>query len=146
MPICAGWSEALLVTHTTLLEISCRHSYISTLYLSAMYPSLIKHRSEFPSSCRNSPAVKESQTDERKTCCCLAAKNISIYLSATFSSLIKNRSDMPSSCKNSPAVKGSQTDERKTCCCLATKIYISTYLSATFSSLIATGAICQGQL
>ena len=25
--ICAGWSEALLVLHTTLLEISCRDSY-----------------------------------------------------------------------------------------------------------------------
>ena len=25
--ICAGWSEALLVAHTTLLEISCRGSY-----------------------------------------------------------------------------------------------------------------------
>ena len=28
--ICAGWSETLLVAHTTLLEISCRGSYIST--------------------------------------------------------------------------------------------------------------------
>ena len=26
---CAGWSEALLVAHTTLLETSCRGSYIS---------------------------------------------------------------------------------------------------------------------
>ena len=25
--VCAGWSEALLVAHTTLLEISCRSSY-----------------------------------------------------------------------------------------------------------------------
>ena len=24
--VCAGWSEALLVAHTTLLEISCRGS------------------------------------------------------------------------------------------------------------------------
>ena len=27
--VCAGWSEALLVAHTTLLEISCRSSIIS---------------------------------------------------------------------------------------------------------------------
>ena len=27
--LCAGWSEPLLVTHTTFLEISCRGSYIS---------------------------------------------------------------------------------------------------------------------
>ena len=26
--VCTGWSEALLVAHTTLLEISCRRSYI----------------------------------------------------------------------------------------------------------------------
>ena len=25
--VCAGWSKALLVVHTTLLEISCRGSY-----------------------------------------------------------------------------------------------------------------------
>ena len=25
--LCAGWSEPLLVTHTTLLEISCRSSF-----------------------------------------------------------------------------------------------------------------------
>ena len=25
--VCAGWSEALLVAHTTLLEILCRDSY-----------------------------------------------------------------------------------------------------------------------
>ena len=27
--VCAGWSEALLVVHTTLLEISCRGSILS---------------------------------------------------------------------------------------------------------------------
>ena len=27
--LCAGWSEALLVAHTTLLEIPCRRSYIN---------------------------------------------------------------------------------------------------------------------
>ena len=26
--ICAGWSEPLLVAHTTLLEISCHGSYV----------------------------------------------------------------------------------------------------------------------
>ena len=26
--VCAGWSEPLLVAHTTLLEISCRDSYV----------------------------------------------------------------------------------------------------------------------
>ena len=25
--VCAGWSEALLVAHTTLLEITCRGSF-----------------------------------------------------------------------------------------------------------------------
>ena len=29
--ICAGWSELLLVAHTTLLEISCRGSNVSHL-------------------------------------------------------------------------------------------------------------------
>ena len=28
MLICADWSEPLLVTHTTLLEIACRGSYV----------------------------------------------------------------------------------------------------------------------
>ena len=28
LPVCAGWSEPLLVKHTTLLEISCCRSYI----------------------------------------------------------------------------------------------------------------------
>ena len=27
--VCAGWSEPLLVAHTTLLEISCHGSYIA---------------------------------------------------------------------------------------------------------------------
>ena len=26
--VCAGWSESLLVAHTTLLELSCRGSFI----------------------------------------------------------------------------------------------------------------------
>ena len=29
--ICAGWSEPLLVAHTTLLEISCRGSFMVSL-------------------------------------------------------------------------------------------------------------------
>ena len=29
--VCAGWSERLLVAHTTLLEISCHGSYISIM-------------------------------------------------------------------------------------------------------------------
>ena len=33
--VCAGWSAPLLVAHTTLLEISCRGSYDSTVYLFA---------------------------------------------------------------------------------------------------------------
>ena len=28
LPVCAGWSEPLLVVHTTLLEITCRVSYM----------------------------------------------------------------------------------------------------------------------
>ena len=30
--ICAGWSEALLVAHTTLLEISCHGSFAKALF------------------------------------------------------------------------------------------------------------------
>ena len=31
--ICAGWSEPLLVTHTTLLEISCHGSFYPHAFL-----------------------------------------------------------------------------------------------------------------
>ena len=41
---CAGWSEPLLVTHTTLLEISCHSSFIiykcTVLSLSSVYISI----------------------------------------------------------------------------------------------------------
>ena len=40
--VCAGWSEALLVAHTTLLEISCRDSF---MFLSEydVYQKLVKY-------------------------------------------------------------------------------------------------------
>ena len=34
--VCAGWSEPLLVAHTTLLEISCRGSYMVTVTMLIM--------------------------------------------------------------------------------------------------------------
>ena len=44
--VCAGWFEALLVVHTTLLEISCRGSYALCLWRSAVVRSVI-HRCLF---------------------------------------------------------------------------------------------------
>ena len=39
--ICAGWSEPLLVAHTTLLEISCRGSHVQYLImLFSLYESI----------------------------------------------------------------------------------------------------------
>ena len=38
---CAGWSEALLVAHTTLLEISCRGLIIIVSKMSQIYFPLI---------------------------------------------------------------------------------------------------------
>ena len=38
--VCAGWFEALLVAHTTLLEISCRGSYKLTIYMRFWVPIL----------------------------------------------------------------------------------------------------------
>ena len=32
--VCAGWSEPLLVTHTTLLDISCHGSYMENISIS----------------------------------------------------------------------------------------------------------------
>ena len=43
--VCAGWSEALLVAYNTLLEISCRGSYVSfTLCLLGNFSCLFVHR------------------------------------------------------------------------------------------------------
>ena len=39
--VCAGWSEPLLVAHTTLLEISCRGSCIVQLFASVATTLLI---------------------------------------------------------------------------------------------------------
>ena len=38
--VCAGWSEPLLVAHTTLLEISCRGSY---QLKDILFPRFIRH-------------------------------------------------------------------------------------------------------
>ena len=35
--ICTGWYEPLLVAHTTLLEISCRGSYVSVIFFQYTY-------------------------------------------------------------------------------------------------------------
>ena len=40
---CAAWSEALLVTHTTLLEISCRGSIQFYLEIIALTPRYVQH-------------------------------------------------------------------------------------------------------
>ena len=43
--VCAGWSEPLLVAHTTLLETSCRGSYgVSLLSESAAIPPEVQHQ------------------------------------------------------------------------------------------------------
>ena len=35
--VCAGWSEPLLVAHTTLLEISCRGSYFVDIFIGVIF-------------------------------------------------------------------------------------------------------------
>ena len=44
--VCAGWSEPLLVAHTTLLEISCRGSF--GVFHSAFLSSTDQHTLRVP--------------------------------------------------------------------------------------------------
>ena len=61
--VCAGWSEPLLVAHTTLLEISCRGSYTSAAQKSEYDQEISQSHTAVQPTAPRAPTVARHQED-----------------------------------------------------------------------------------